>query len=262
LDSPFISGITEVSSLIVAIAGAVGVLKHILGQLEKRSAKVDGFKLIQDVLLLYKPLTRRAWIPHILFWVLAVVTPFVLIEVAEDESRSHKALWDFFFIGLLVMVWLWGAAERKRKLQNQTPVPVAAILYAWVGISALVGGFFLLANRDFSGGARLVSFGVIVTGCAYTLAMWSKLTAHVPSLDKHKATLLLLPPLLLALTFILNAGGIVENEFRGDFVGYWRSWIANPFIPLLFFPFAALPLYAGITCLNRTTPIQKRGRFS
>lgn len=123
-------------------------------------------------------------------------------------------------------------------MQNQAPVPVAAILYAWAGLAAVIGGFT-------TGGVRLAALGVITIWITFTLAMWKKLTAHVASLGRHQATLLLPPPVFLALTFIFNRGGMVENQFRGDFVDYWPSWMADPFIPLLSVPFAALPLYAG-----------------
>jgi hypothetical protein len=46
-----------------------------------------------------------------------------------------------------------------------------------------------------------------------------------------------------------NIGGTMLAEFRGDVIGYWRHWIEEPWIPLVFVPLAALPLYAGIRCV-------------
>jgi hypothetical protein len=117
-------------------------------------------------------------------------------------------------------------------------------------------GFFVaavaLGRDDTTTAMKFVVLGVILSGCGPTLFSWGKFRDRKVALTIREAVLLLLPPALLTLVTIFDIDGIVIGGFRHDILGYWRSSIDEPLVPLVLVPFAALPMYAGIRCLRST----------
>jgi len=275
-----IEGTADSQKFVDSIAVVKSQLSEALTQLAGASEEVrekqvvEGrMGLFQRAFLLYKPASARAWVPHIICWLTALLLfLFFLGTWAPNEDgtspwatfvqnwKDPDTYFSFlFFLGIFLLVRLWGVSERKRYLRNQGSIagpqrsfPLAtlvALLYAVCGVAFLVGAV-VLGRDDATVGIKFGVFGVIVGGCGPTLHVWSNLGNRTGALGTWKAIFLFLPPVLLAISIIFDIGGIVVKEFHHDVFGYWRSWIREPIVPLFLIPIAALPVYAGIRCLR------------
>jgi hypothetical protein len=267
--------LTRIQGL-VAVQQALGQNRNVKAQLDEaleqfatvshdsteqpREATDLGF--LQRAFLLYRPPTGLAWIPHTLCWILLPTIPLAISGIWIDNEWDNAATFGvlFFFVLFLLARW-WAVSELSRYLKKQGPLAVlpkrlylsrlASVLYGTLATTYLIGGI-VAAHTDLRAGLKLITFGIIVVGCALTLWLWSTLRRD-RSMAVAKRLLLLLPPLVLTMMSLFDIGGIIEKQYRGDFLGYWNSWVTTPAIPLLLIPFVVLPLYAGISCCKQKT---------
>jgi hypothetical protein len=256
------SGTTQDDLINAQFDSALAQLKAISQGLAERLTVAPELQPLQRVLLWYMPPTKRAWIPHVLTWLLTPVVLLVFISIwIEGFDREILIGW-LFFVGIFLLTRLWGASELRRyfteKGASAVPPrqlrfsPLLVGLYAVFAITSLVGSI-VLVRSDSEASARLAALGIILFGCAAALRMWSKaLSDDHLRMPIHRCLLLLLPPALLTLIFLFDSNGIFQQEFKGDPIGYWRNWGNEPFIPILFIPLVGVPLYAAFYCLKRT----------
>jgi hypothetical protein len=228
-----------------------------------------GLGLFQRVFLLYKPATMRAWIPHTICWLLALlISGYLLSSWLPDEDNGNSSWANFvqnwknpdtyyvlvFLLGIFLLARSWGVWERKtyQRKKGPTSIPsdgfrlttVAAVLYGLVGVG------FLFGEVAFAVGPGFGVFGAVIAASGLTLYVWGKLADRKVPLTIRKAIFLLLPAVLLALVSIFDIDGIIVQDFRHNILGYWRSWIDEPAVPVFLLPFATLPLYAGVRCIR------------
>jgi hypothetical protein len=229
--------------------------------------------LIQRILLLYKPPTARAWIPHIFCWLIALSLPLFVLGTwfpAEGEGDGSWAIFvqnwkdpDFYFsflflFGLFLLIRSWGVSERNRYLRKNGPSAalgmgfriqtIVALFYELCGMAFLVTGI-VIGPSDARGGIKIGVIGLIIIGSGVPIYVWGKLRDRKMSLTTKKMIFLMLPAILLALVCVFDIEGIIVKEFSFNPIGYWRSWIQEPAIPLLVLPFAALPMYGAVRSL-------------
>jgi hypothetical protein len=242
-------------------------------EVREKQAVRGELGLFQRAFVLYKPASTRAWVPHMICWLIALFVPFFFLGTSLPDGGDEPSWAAFvqswkdpdiyfgflFFVGVFLLARLWAVSERKINLKKQGTIAlppasfrlatVAALVYGVCGVAFLVGAG-VVGLGDVAAGVRFGVFGVIIAGCAVTVEVWGKLRDRKISLTTKGAIFLLLPAILLALVIMFDVDGIVLNEFRHDVFGYWRSWIHEPAGPLLAIPVVALPVYAGFCCLR------------
>ena len=254
-------------------------------RLKDRQAFRAGKSFLRRFFLFYRPPTRRAWIPHLVCWFSMFGMPAVVIASIFPDDGGSPSFREFvdqwkdpvtiasflFYVGLFLVFRLWAVWELKRKRAlQQMPgardpgIPAGSILawvYAVIGLMFVIGAIVgaISDPSDKAGTIRIIVFGIITILCALPLSMWGKPGGWVHLSDGwKKSAAAIIPSFLMSITFLFNIGGVVEADFRGQLLAYWRNWFTDPVALILFISFAALPSLGTFRSLrSRGVPASK-----
>lgn len=264
------------------IAGALGKVALESCEVDVKERAVGRIGLIQRLLLLYRPPTSRAWIPQLMCWICELVIPMLVFSMFFATDGEGGSVWVvfvrnfknpssyftfLFLMGLFLLFRSWGVWERNRYLRSlglrALPLrgfrlrSVAAVVYGLLGVTVFIVAATFVRD-DLFAVLKMGLVSLVTFGCGLQVYVWGAKDSGTEKVTVKKAVLLSIPVFLAIIVSVFDTGGIVSKAYFFDPIGYWRSWLAEPAIPLYILAFLLLPAYGSISCLSAA--INGRGK--
>ena len=233
---------------------------------------------LQSAFLLYRPIGIRGWISQVLSWLSALALALMLFGTWLPDDGDGPPSWTAFAhswsdpnaivgsllpLGLFLLLRQWALSERRKTLRKRLGIArrhhgsswetIAAVVYGLCGLASLSGAV-VFARSDVVASVKFAWFGALIVGAGLALFCSGRLRTFKLTLRLKGALGLFAITVILFCAIVFDAGGIVLKEYRHDVLGYWRKWVEEPWIPMLFLSFAVLPLYAGARCVRSAWP--------